>query len=63
MIFVGKGKRSSYNITNLPKFRPQPASGLLEGPGGADTGTDHQGLTLRLIGTVGAKKISTLAGL
>ena len=35
MRFVGKSKRSSYNITNLPKFRPQPASGLLEGPGGA----------------------------
>ena len=34
MRFVGKSKRSSYNITNLPKFRPQPASGLLEGPGG-----------------------------
>ena len=56
MRFVGKSKRSSYNITNLPKFRPQPASGLLEGPGGPDIGRDHQGLTLRLTGTVGAKK-------
>ena len=56
MRFVGKSKRSSYNITNSPKFRPQPALGLLEGPGGPDNGRDHQGLTLRLIGTVGAKK-------